>query len=95
MSARRVQIEEFLGPESAALAAAIDALARETGADVVLVRHLDTPDEVIVRTQASRMVPAGRARKKPRRVLLRLVEDPLPSGRGGSCVWRPARRGGA
>lgn len=87
---RRTRIEEFLGPESAALAAAIDALARETAADVVLVRHLDAPAEVIVRTRASRMVPAGHVRRKPRRTLLRLVEDPLPSGRGGSCVWLPA-----
>ena len=85
------RIEDFLGPGNEALARAVAALADETRSEVVFSVSL-THRALVVRTQASRIVPAGRLRRKPRRVLLEVREALSVSGLSGRTgVWVPAR----
>jgi hypothetical protein len=83
-----VRLMDFLGAEHEALAVAIAVLARETMCDVTMRRSVPGGRTVEVRTQRSRIVPAGNGgRRKPRRVILRVVEVASFNG-GGSGIYR-------
>lgn len=81
------RIVDFLGPRHEALAMAVLLLSEHAHADVTfVVKEPLGHGELIVRTQLSRVVPAGNGgRRKPRRTLLHLCEEPTSAG--GSCNW--------
>lgn len=84
-------VADFLGPGHEALADAIVTLCEEASAEVAFATSLRSRT-ITVRTQASRIVPAGRLRRKPRRVLLRLSEVLSFNGDAGRTgVWVPTR----
>lgn len=84
------RIVAFLGDHHEALAMAVLLLSEHAYADVTFtIREPHGQRELLVRTQLSRVVPAGNGgRRKPRRTLLRLCEVPTFAGGPGSCIWR-------